>query len=105
MYTHETDRNEAPVLGHDDNSLSRSAVTELNRNALVPWGIRVTVSKSWVTLQGSTEWPYVRAEAQRTVQRIPGVAGVSNLIRIDERANLGWSNLFKVFWKRMFPAS
>ncbi len=89
---------------HDDTTLIRSAIDGLNRNPLIPCGIRVSVLNAWVTLHGRTEWPYVRAEALRTIRAIEGVLGVSNLIRVDLRPGPGWGARFKHFWNRLFPS-
>jgi osmotically-inducible protein OsmY len=42
----------------------------------------VTVSKGWVTLRGEVRWRYQKRAAERTVRRLPGVRGVTNLITI-----------------------
>ncbi len=44
--------------------------------------LEVKVQKGWVTLEGEVNWNYQRQAAERTVNSIGGVKGVTNLIRI-----------------------
>ena len=55
----------------------------LRWDAAIPAGtLEVTVSKGWVTLKGVVEYNFQRRDAERAVERISGVKGVSNLITI-----------------------
>lgn len=42
----------------------------------------VTVTKGWVTLKGTVNWAFERENAERAVQNLKGVNGVTNLIAI-----------------------
>jgi osmotically-inducible protein OsmY len=58
-------------------------VAALRRELPVSWErIKVTVARGRVRLEGDLEWRYQRENAERTVRRIPGVTGISNLLRI-----------------------
>jgi osmotically-inducible protein OsmY len=48
--------------------------------------IQAIVHNGWVTLEGEVEWNYQREEAKRAVDRLRGVIGVSNLIRLKQVA-------------------
>jgi len=66
-----------------DTDIAAAAVRALQWEAGLPADkIDVTVSKGWVTLRGEVEWQYQRMDAERSVRRLTGVRGVSNLITI-----------------------
>jgi osmotically-inducible protein OsmY len=66
-----------------DTDIAAEAVRALELDALVPLdNVKVTVSKGWVSLDGTVEWQYQKEEAERVVRRLTGVRGVSNLIRV-----------------------
>ena len=66
-----------------DEDIARAALNALEWDVLVPSDrIKVTVSKGWITLEGSVDWRYQRDAAQRAVRNLIGVRGVSNLIEV-----------------------
>lgn len=66
-----------------DDEIARRAVSSLIWNASVPAGkVQVTVEDGRVILSGTVSWHYQRAAAERAVQLLSGVRGVSNLIAI-----------------------
>jgi osmotically-inducible protein OsmY len=66
-----------------DPEIARDVVAALRRELPVSWErIKVTVARGRVRLEGDLEWRYQRENAERTVRRIPGVTGISNLLRI-----------------------
>jgi osmotically-inducible protein OsmY len=75
---------ELPVTSErTDEDIARAAVNTLTWNASLPSErIKVTVSKGWVTLEGSVEWQYQRREAENVTRRLKGVKGVSNIIEV-----------------------
>jgi osmotically-inducible protein OsmY len=44
--------------------------------------VRVTVENGWVTLEGEVEWNYEKDAAQKSVEKLMGVKGVSNHITL-----------------------
>jgi osmotically-inducible protein OsmY len=42
--------------------------------------IEVTVSQGWVTLKGEVDYAFQKREAERVVERISGVKGITNLL-------------------------
>ena len=66
-----------------DPEIARDAVAAIQME--LPYSyehIKVVVKEGWVTLEGEVEWHYQRERAEDAVQRLKGVKGVSNLIRI-----------------------
>ena len=47
--------------------------------------VRARVQDRWVWLVGEADWNYQRAAADRAVEHIAGVKGVTNLVRIRRR--------------------
>jgi osmotically-inducible protein OsmY len=69
-----------------DTDIAAAVVRALEWEAQVPIeNLDVTVSKGWVTLQGTVEWEYQRRAAERAVRGIVGVRGVTNLINVQPR--------------------
>jgi len=66
-----------------DADIALAAVRALEWDAFLPVDkVKVTVSKGFVTLEGSVDWQYQKSEAERVVRRLTGVKGVSNLITV-----------------------
>lgn len=66
-----------------DEDIAAAAVSALRSNVLVPADkIKVTVSKSWLKLEGEVEWQFQKDEAEQAVRNLVGVLGVSNLITV-----------------------
>jgi osmotically-inducible protein OsmY len=47
--------------------------------------IKVKVENGWVTLEGSVEWEFEKNAAQRAVEKLEGVTGVINNIRLSPK--------------------
>jgi osmotically-inducible protein OsmY len=66
-----------------DEDIARAALNALDWSISVPSErIKVKVSKGWITLEGSVEWQYQKAAAEKAVRLLTGVKGVSNLIEV-----------------------
>ena len=48
-------------------------------------GLNVDVKNGWVTVSGSVDLPYQRSCAKSDAKSVPGVVGVTNLIRLADR--------------------
>jgi osmotically-inducible protein OsmY len=71
-----------------DADIAAAAVRALEWDAFVPPNkVEVTVSKGWVTLRGEVEWEYERRAAERSVRKLAGVRGVTNLISVRPRSS------------------
>ena len=70
-----------------DPEIARDAVSALRSAS--PYSsehIKVTVADGWITLEGDLKWQYQRERAERAVQRVRGVNGVLNLVKLRPRA-------------------
>jgi osmotically-inducible protein OsmY len=66
-----------------DADLAKAVLNALRWEAAIPAGkLDVTVSQGWVTLKGEVEYAFQKSDAERVVQRLSGVKGVTNLITI-----------------------
>lgn len=68
-----------------DTDIAHSAVSALDWDIEVPSGIKAKVEKGWITLEGSVEWQFERAAAERAVRYLSGVKGVTNLIAVKPK--------------------
>jgi osmotically-inducible protein OsmY len=53
--------------------------------------LNVDVADGWVTVSGMVDLPYQRSCAESDAKSVPGVVGVTNLIRLADRTELGQS--------------
>jgi osmotically-inducible protein OsmY len=71
-----------------DEDIARAAVNALDWSISVPADrIKVKVSKGWITLEGTVEWQYQKAAAEKAVRDLVGVKGVVNLVDVKPRAS------------------
>ena len=64
-----------------DHDLAKAVLNALRWDAAIPTGkVDVTVSQGWVTLKGEVDYAFQKRDAERAVQHLAGVKGVSNLI-------------------------
>jgi osmotically-inducible protein OsmY len=71
-----------------DQDIAAAAVRAIEWDSFIPPGtVKITVSKGWVTLEGSVEWQYQREEAEREIRRLTGVKGITNLITVRPKAS------------------
>lgn len=70
-----------------DPEIARDAAAAIQRE--VPDSaerIKIIVRDGWVTLEGNVEWDSQRKEAEKAIQRLGGVTGVTNLIGLQPKA-------------------
>ncbi|MEV1288577.1 BON domain-containing protein [Micromonospora sp. NPDC049679] len=71
-----------------DTDIAGAATRALEWDAFVPIErLDVTVARGWLTLKGEVEWEFQRRAAERSVRRLSGVRGVTNLIAVKPRIN------------------
>ena len=71
-----------------DADLAKAALNALNWEAAIPADrLDVTVSHGWVTLKGEVDYAFQKRDAERAVQRLSGVKGVTNLIVVRTRVS------------------
>jgi osmotically-inducible protein OsmY len=69
-----------------DADIARAAETALKWDVAVPQDkIKVTVEKGFLTLEGEVNWQFQKSAAERAVQHLTGVKGVSNQITIKPK--------------------
>lgn len=67
-----------------DAGVATAALNALKWSTSVPdENIKVSVSKGWITLEGSVEWNYQREAAEKAVEELIGVKGVTNRISVS----------------------
>ena len=70
-----------------DEEIAKRCLDILKWNVWTSETMKVKVEHGWVTLSGSVDWAYQRQAAERVVNRLSGVRGVSNLIAIKPALN------------------
>ena len=64
-----------------DTDIAQAALAALKWNTVIPADrLTVTVANGWVTLNGTLEYYYQSAAAERAVRHLTGVKGVSNCV-------------------------
>jgi osmotically-inducible protein OsmY len=78
----------SPAGKRTDAEIAEAAVHALAWHSLVPEDrVKVEVEDGWVTLTGEVDWGYQSASAEQSVRPLIGVCGVSNQIRLKQRAS------------------
>lgn len=73
----------AGTVIRDDESIAKRALSSINWRTSIPDDrVKVTVSKGWVTLEGDVEHYYQKQDAERVVNSLTGVLGVSNRLEV-----------------------
>ena len=73
----------AGLARHTDADVRRAVGEALAWDAEVPRDrVTATVEDGWVVLEGSVDWRYQRAAAERNVRALGGVRGVTNCIGV-----------------------
>jgi osmotically-inducible protein OsmY len=80
------DLNVRLISGYErtDTEIAQAAAAALAWNAVVPEGrVTATVDNGWITLNGTLDYYYQSAAAERAVRDLTGVRGVSNCILLQ----------------------
>ena len=73
-----------------DEDIARAAVDRLAWESAIPRdAIKVKVEEGWVTLSGTVPWHYQRDAAERLLQGLYGIVGITNLTTIEPRPDAG----------------
>jgi osmotically-inducible protein OsmY len=71
-----------------DEDIARAAINALEWSVLIPANqIKVKVSKGRVTLEGTVDWQFQKAAAEKAVRKLIGVKGVSDLVEVKPRVS------------------
>lgn len=69
--------------GKTDTELTQAALATIRWDSEVPdETLRVRVTNGWLTLEGTVQWQYQRAAAERAVRYLAGLRGLTNLISL-----------------------
>ena len=72
-----------------DPAIAEAAANALEWDSAIPDdGIKATVRKGWVTLNGTVGWQYQKAAAERAVRNLNGIEGISNAIVVEPAVNV-----------------
>lgn len=73
-----------------DTDIAEAIQSAFRWSVLVPKDkIKVKVENGWVTLEGSVEWDFEKNAAQRAVEKLEGVSGVINNIKVAPKVTPG----------------
>ena len=65
-----------------DTDIARTAASALEWDVEVPDGVKVRVENGWIFLDGTVQWQFQKAAAERAVRYLNGVRGVTDLLVI-----------------------
>jgi len=72
-----------------DDQIAKRALDVIAWNLTTPESsIKVRVQKGWVTLTGTVDWWYQKADAEHAVRKLSGVTAVSNEIVVEPRVQV-----------------
>ena len=70
-----------------DTDIAEAIQSAFKWSVLIPKDkIKIKVENGWVTLEGDVEWEYQKNAARKAVEKLAGVAGVTNNIRVTPKA-------------------
>ena len=68
----------------NDGDIVQAALNALKWDTSVPDNnVKVTVTKGWVTLEGSVDWNYQKESCEKAVEKLIGVKGVTNRVTVS----------------------
>ncbi|WP_029001402.1 BON domain-containing protein [Azohydromonas australica] len=77
----------APNHRRSDTELAQCAQAALQQLAMLSnVGVRPTVDKGWIKLQGEVDWEFQRRLVEKTISHLKGVVGVSNDITLKHHS-------------------
>lgn len=72
----------------EDSDIAASVLIALSSDLLVPdEKIQIKVENGWVTLEGEVHWNFQREAAKHSIERLTGVRGVFNHLKIRSELN------------------
>ena len=73
------------TVERSDAEIASAASSALDRYIEVPAGVRAKVDQGWVTLDGTVEWQFEKAAAERAVRSLRGVRGLTNQLTVQPK--------------------
>lgn len=72
----------------NDNEMAEAALNVLKWNSsILEKQIKIKVDNGWLTLDGKVEWEFIRASAEKALENLVGVRGVTNNIKVVSTIN------------------
>lgn len=72
----------------NDNEITEAALNVLKWNSsILEEQIKIKVDNGWLTLDGEVEWEFIRASAEKALENLVGVRGVTNNIKVVSTIN------------------
>lgn len=72
----------------NDNEIAEAALNVLKWNSsILEEQIKIKVDNGWLTLDGEVEWEFIRASAEKALENLVGVRGVTNNIKVVSTIN------------------
>ncbi|HTE26918.1 BON domain-containing protein [Flavitalea sp.] len=70
-----------------DSDIAEAIQSAFKWSVLVPKDkIKIKVENGWVTLEGDVEWEFQKNAARKAVEKLEGVAGVTNNVKVTPKA-------------------
>ena len=68
----------------NDTDIAHAALNALKWDTSVPEeNVKLSVTKGWVTIEGSVDWNYQRESCEKVIEKLVGVKGVTNRISVS----------------------
>jgi osmotically-inducible protein OsmY len=75
------------TIEKNDSDIAQAALNALKWDTSVPEeNVTLSVTKGWITLEGSVDWNYQRESCEKAVEKLTGVKGVTNRIAVAPHA-------------------
>jgi osmotically-inducible protein OsmY len=67
----------------NDSDIAQAALNALKWDTSVSEdNVKISVTKGWVTLEGSVDWNYQRESCEKAIEKLVGVKGVTNRVSV-----------------------
>ena len=67
-----------------DTDIAQAALNALKWDTSVPdERVKISVTKGWVTLEGTVDWNYQKESCEKVIERLVGVKGVTNHVAVS----------------------
>jgi osmotically-inducible protein OsmY len=69
-----------------DETVAAECMTSLHAHSAVPVArLKLMVTNGWITLEGTVDWQYQKAAAEKALRYLHGVRGITNAITVSPR--------------------
>ncbi|HTL33605.1 MAG TPA: BON domain-containing protein [Kofleriaceae bacterium] len=86
--TNELDVRLKPGATWSDENVAAECMTSLHAHTAVPVSrIKLIVMNGWVTLEGTVDWQFQKAAAEKALRYLHGIRGITNAITVSPNAS------------------